>query len=263
MTLNRLREIRDELFSAATELSQRLSSSDNRPNVRNVIYTLERTPCDAEALWLLRNRNVTPRTRIDSYWSNKHDYLKQKLVEKIANRLHEAQIPVEVTVESQDFTVREDILITIKGRDIVSKRKLALEIKTGLEVSIQQLERLMYENDIVVLVRAVTGHVAVLHSCQYAGFLIESLSEKARRARRLTQDHIFNVPGRHCQECSNKSCSHARAVRTGRLATLRDEDFQSDLDLFLRTLPSTMEKATDYVIQELMSGAPLARSTDA
>jgi hypothetical protein len=192
MTLNRLRELQAGLFSAATELSQRLSSSCGKPDARDVIYVLERTPCDAEALCLLKNRNVAPKAKIDSYWLNKHDYVRQKLVEKFVNELHETQIPVELAVENQDFTVREDVQITIKGPDGMLKRKLAVEIKTGLGVNVQQLERLMCENDLVVLVRSVTGHVVALHSCRYAEFLIESLSEKVQRTRRLTEGHIFN-----------------------------------------------------------------------
>ena len=54
----------------------------------------------------------------------------------------------------------------------------------------------------------------------------------------------------------------ARQVTTGPVNAYNcpgQSKTQSDLDLFLRTLPSTMKKATDCLIQELMSDALLAR----
>jgi len=251
MTLHRLRDLQNEFFKFAGELVQKLSTPRNRLNIKDVIHMLERTTCDEEALWLLRNRNARVEIRVDGYWTSKHEYVKKKLVEKLANRFHDLHIPAEIVFESPGPTARQDILVTVKEPDGSTKKRIVLEIKTGYGLDFNQLERLLWDNSAVVLIRAETGHATTLRANRYDALLTESLRNKIDRVRRLIEGHSYMIQGRDCSKCANQGCPLSRRVSEPQMVVLRDEDFDTDLDGFLRTLPSTMNKAVDLVIHEV------------
>jgi len=246
----KLNDLRNEFLNLAGDLAQKVSTPTNKLDRKDVVYALERTICDEEALWLLRNRYSRADSRIDGYWISKHEYAKQKIVEKLANRFHDLHIPVEIASESQGPNARQDILVIVKKPDGSVKKRIALEVKTGYRLDFCQLERLMRDNDTVVLVRAETGHVTVLRSHKYGTMLAESLRSKIGRVRRLIEGHGYTIQDRNCPRCSNESCPLIRRRVTLRLVALRDDDFGMDLDAFLRTLPSTINKAVELVMHE-------------
>jgi len=250
MIVCKLRDLQNEFLNLAGELAQKLSTPTNRLDRRDVVYVLERTVCDEEVLWLLRNRHGIVESRFDGYWTSKHEYAKQKIVEKLANRFHDLQIPVEIFSESQGPNARQDILLILKKPDGSTKKRMALEIKTGYGLDFSQLERLMWDNDTVVLVRAETGHVTALRSHKYVPMLTESLRNKIDRVRRLIEGHNYMIQDRSCSRCSNESCPLIRRPATPRLVALKNDDFDMDLDTFLRTLPSTINKAVESVMHE-------------
>lgn len=245
----KLNDLRNEFLNLAGELAQKLSAPTNKLDRKDVFYALERTICDEEALWLLRNRYSRAESRIDGYWISKHEYTKQKIIEKLANRFHDLHIPVEIASESQGPNARQDILVRVKKPDGSAKKRIALEIKTGYRLDFCQLERLMWDNDTVVLVRAETGHVTVLRSHKYVAMLAESLRNKIGRVRRLIEGHGHMIQDRNCSRCSNEGCPLIRR-RATYLVALRDDEFDMDLDAFLRTLPSTIDKAVESVMHE-------------
>ncbi len=249
MILYKLGDLQNEFLNLAGELAQKLSTPTNRLDRRDVVHALERTICDDEALWLLRNRHKVER-RFDGYWTSKHEYAKQKIVEKLANRFHDLRIPVEIVSESQGPNARQDVLLIVKKPDGSSKKRIALEIKTGYGLDFSQLERLMWDNDTVVLVRAETGHVTTLRSHKYVPMLTESLRNKIARVRRLIEGHNYMIQDRNCYRCSNEGCPLIRRPATPRLVVLRNDDFDMDFDAFLRTLPSTINRAVESVMHE-------------
>lgn len=250
MILCKLGDLQNEFLDLAGELAQKLSTLTNRLETRVVVHVLERTTCDEEALWLLRNRDSRAESKFDGYWTSKHEYAKQKIVEKLANRFHDLHIPVEIVSESQGPNARQDILVVVKKPDGSAKRRIALEIKTGYALDFSQLERLMWDNDTVVLVRAETGHVTILRSHKYVAMLMESLRNRIGRVKRLIEGHSYVIQDRNCSRCSNESCPLIRRPATPRLVVLRNDDFDVDLDAFLRTLPSTINRAVESVIHE-------------
>jgi len=251
--LHGLRDLQNEFLNLAGELAQKLSTPTNKVDTKDVVYVLERTMCDEEAFWLLRNRRGRMESRVDGYWTSKHEYAKRKVVEKLANRLHDLRLPAEIVLESRAPSARQDILLIVKKPDGSIKKRVTLEIKTGLGLDFNQLERLMCDNDIVVLIRASTGHATTLRSRKYDTILIESLRNRIGRVRRLIEGCSYMVQGRDCLLCTNESCPFMRRPARPRMVVLRNDDFDVDIDAFLRTLPSAVNRAVESVIRETSS----------
>ena len=251
--MHRLRDLQNECLNLAGELAQKLSTPTNKVDTRDVVYVLERTICDQEALWLLRNRLSRMESRVDGYWTSKHEYAKRKIVEKLANRLYDLRLPAEIVLESQGPNARQDILLVVKKPDGSIKKRVVFEIKTGHGLDFNQLERLMCDNDIVVLMRASTGHVTTLRSRKYDTILIESLENQIDRIRRLIEGHTYVVQGRDCRVCTNESCSSMRRLSKQGMVILRNDDFDVDIDAFLKTLRSAVNRAVESVIRETSS----------
>jgi len=253
MTFHRLRDLQNECLNLAGELAQKLSTPTNKVDTRDVVYVLERTICDQEAFWLLRNRRGRMKSRVDGYWTSKHEYAKRKIIEKLANRLYDLRLPAEIVLESQGPNARQDILLIVKKPDGTIKKRVIFEIKTGQGLDFNQLERLMSDDDIVILVRVSTGHVTTLRSRKYDAILIESLRNRIGRIRRLIEGHTYLVQGRDCLVCTNESCPFMRRLSRQGMVVLRNDDFDMDIDAFLRTLPSTVNRAVESVIREASS----------
>lgn len=251
MILSKLRDLQSEFTDLSCEFAKKLSTPTNRVNGRDVVAVLNKTVCDEEALWLLRNRNIRAANLIDGYWTSKHEYAKQKVAERLANRLHDLRLPAEIVLESRGPNARQDILLTVKKPDGAVKKRVALEIKTGYRLDFNQLERLMWDNDTVVLIRTGTGHVTTLRSRRYDAILIESLRNKIGRLRRLIEGHSHTIQGRDCSICANESCPLIRRSAKPHRWILGNDDFDMDLDTFLRTLPSTINRAVELIAREI------------
>jgi len=251
MIPSRLQDLQSEFIDLSCEFARKLSTPTNKVDGRDVIVALEKTICDEEAFWLLRSRNNRAESAIDSYWTSKHEYAKQKVVERLANRLHDLRLPTEIATESQGTNARQDILLTVKKPDGSVKKRVALEIKTGYRLDFSQLERLMRDSDVVVLIRAETGHVTTLRSRRYDALLTESLRNRIGRLRRLVEGHAYAIQGRGCFMCANVSCPFKRRSTRSSRFTLTNDHFDMDLDTFLRTLHLVIDKAVESVASEI------------
>ena len=251
MISSELQDLRSEFIDLSCEFAKKLSTPTSKVDARDVIVALEKTICDEEAFWLLRSRNYGAESMIDSYWTSKHEYAKQRVVEKLVNRLHDLRLPTEIATESQGPNARHDILLTVKKPDGSVKKRVALEIKTGYRLDFSQLERLMRDSDVVVLIRAETGHVTTLRSRRYDALLTGTLRDRIGRLRRLVEGRAYAIQGRGCFMCANLSCpSKRRSTRSNRF-TLTNDHFDVDLDAFLRTLPLAIDKAVESVASQI------------
>jgi len=251
MISSELQDLQSEFIDLCYEFAKKLSTPTSKVDTRNVIVALEKTICDEEAFWLLRSCNNRAETAIDSYWISKHEYAKQKVVEKLANRLHDLSVPAEIATESQGPNARHDILLTLKKPDGSVKMRVALEIKTGYRLDFSQLERLMRDSDVVVLIRAETGHVTTLRPRRYDALLTGSLRNRIGRLRRLVEGRAYAIQGRGCFMCGNVSCPFERRSTRSSRFTLTDDHFDMDLDAFLRTLPLVIDKAVESVANQI------------
>jgi len=251
MIPSKLQDLQSEFIDLCCEFAEKLSTLTNKVDTRDIIVALEKTICDEEAFWLLRSRNYGAESMIDSYWTSKHEYAKQRVVEKLVNRLHDLRVHAEIATESQGPNARHDILLTVKNPDGSVKKRVALEIKTGYRLDFSQLERLMRDSDVVVLIRAETGHVTTLRSRRYDALLTGSLRNRIGRLRRLVEGHAYAIPGRGCFMCANVSCPFTRRSTRSSRFTLTNDHFDMDLDTFLRTLPLAIDKAVESVASEI------------
>jgi hypothetical protein len=248
-----LHDLQNEFLSLAEALAEKLSTSATKVEARYVASVLDRTICDEAALWLLRNRSDEADIRVDAYWTSKHECAKRKVAEGLINRLCDLGIPAEITLESQGANARQDISMVLRKPDGSVGKRVAVEVKTGVVLDFSQLERLMRDSDIVILARVNTEHVAVLRSREYNAVLAQSLMIKIGRVKRLIEGRPCMVQGRDCLLCMNDECICAQGLSRSRFVVLRGDEFDADIDAFLKMLPSVVNRVVEMVVREASS----------
>ena len=229
----------------AADLIRSLGSS--RVTKLHVAFTLETTLCDATALCRLKCRTGSERfSRRDSYWMCRHEFAKRRLIEGIMNAASAMQIPLKVLSEGSAPHARADIVVHIPRLESSQGTRIAVEIKTGSSMDFGQIERLLWDNASVVLVRFSTGHVKAVRCDELAAFLNDSLESRIQRLGRLIAGSNVTIPCNDCYGCPVESCEHRKSGRGG--MTMTDEAFNADFDTFLLNLYPTIRKAVRQVM---------------
>jgi len=83
---------------------------------------------------------------------------------------------------------------------------ICLEAKTGLNISLNQSEKYMWNGTTVVLVRFSSGDAIVFRAAEWADSLKAALADRIEKAKRILNGRFILVPGRDCYECPMKSC---------------------------------------------------------
>jgi hypothetical protein len=130
--------------------------------------------------------------------------------------------------------------------------RINIEIKAGLGLPIEQIERYIWESTPLILVRVITNQVILLRPSNLTkliDFSIENITAKADRL--LAGRQLFEVPGLQCEECMDLACrsnKHKRKSQT--LVQLDNDDFENDLNRLLGNLPQVAEKTVLLILQE-------------
>lgn len=210
---------------------------------RKIKHSLEHPPS---------NRNE----KFDPLFRAKSDYATLKIVDHIKSRLNKDEILASITCESRDETGAYDVLVESSnpsGTVPNHHKKIKLEVKAGLSVAIEQVERYLWEPSPLLLIRVMSRQVIRFDPSELSEFLNFAISEDVQKAKRLLGGKYHTVPGKYCSACMDISCEHNkfRPSNSVRMIQFSDIDAQEDLNLFLRNLALVAERAASFVIQEL------------
>lgn len=181
------------------------------PTISNgrILAVIQENPCylkcSHEIRYPLYDNNIDP------FYLERHRYVKTKLIDNIIDKLGHL---VEVTSEQCIPTGRLDISITPQNKILLlnNKRKIAIEIKTGMNMDLFQVERYMIESDLLIIIRVPTEEVVSINSSQFRTELIKSISTLTRKTQRLTDNDIRRVQGEWCRGCT-ATCEHKKPKR--------------------------------------------------
>ena len=107
-----------------------------------------------------------------------------------------------------DFTRRINVIvdIVIQSEKIVlnyHEKTIFIEIKSGQSIDLFQIERYLYESDVLVIVRVPTREVVVLHQSKLGDDLVKNINSTIEKINMLTvsDSFILKAQGDWCKGC--------------------------------------------------------------
>ncbi|MEM4521521.1 MAG: hypothetical protein QXF23_07350, partial [Candidatus Bathyarchaeia archaeon] len=198
-------------------------------------------------------QNYDEDEEIDRVWRNLHEYAVLRLVERLKNELAAKGFPISIFSEADNPTGRYDVLLVVNGRSIQilnSCGNICLEAKTGLNISLNQSEKYMWNGTTVVLVRFASGDVIVLRAADWIDFLRAALADRVEKAKRIVDGKVILVPGRDCYECSAEQCRFKKNCEREREPT-KPRSMEELFDGFRRNAYNAIDEAVRAVMVEL------------
>ena len=244
-------KLRDRLLNLAGKISERYTAHSK---IR-VVNLLLRHVCERCIIELLSNPVQSSREDMfDRVWRNMHSYAVTLFLERLKNELTSRNVSVAVVSEGECPTGRYDILVT-NGRTIqilhdASRKHISVEFKTGLNIDFTQLEKYLWNNISLILVRVETGHVVTLRTDEWREFLKSSLKDRIEKAERILKGKTFLVLGKDCVECPLTTCRFNKHDPNKEEFT-KPENLTRLLVNFKENLYPTIENATKAVLAEI------------
>ncbi|MEM3592236.1 MAG: hypothetical protein QW702_09110 [Candidatus Bathyarchaeia archaeon] len=242
-------QLRDELIRIAEEVAAKYAC-DRGAKMRAINLLLEHL-CERYIVEKLRLGYIED--EIDRIWRNLHDYSVALLVDRLKEELVTEGFPVSIVNEAENPVGRYDVLLIVnrgKVQILNCGGNICMEVKSGLNVALNQAEKYMWNGTLVVLVRLLTGDVITLRADEWTGFLKFALAQRIKKAERILEGKVILIPGRDCYECPLKTC---RFNKNGgeRCLEGKVQDLNRLFKDFGQKAHITIEKAVNVVAEEL------------
>jgi len=241
--------LRDMLISLAEEIAAKYSDGSSGKRVIDLLMENLCERCIIERL----KAGYSGDEEVDRVWRNLHEYAVSLLVERLKNELAAKGFPINIFSEADNPTGRYDALLIVDKRSIQifnSSGNICIEAKTGLNISLSQSEKYMWNGTTVVLVRFASGDAIVFRAAEWADFLKAALADRIEKAKRILNGRFILVPGRDCYECPMKSCRFNKRS-DGESESSKSRSVESLFDSFRRNAYKAIERAIKAVIAEL------------
>lgn len=253
-SIKELLYLRDCFLNLAEQIATKYSVSTI--SKQRIVNILMRHVCERHILERISNSSQDKSDRFfDRVWRNLHKYAVMLFLERLKNELASKNIKVAVVSESVASTGRYDVIvlnskiIRIVGSSI--ERHVSIEFKIGLNIEFTQLEKYLWNDLTLVLVRVETGHVIKLKTSDWVEFLKCSLKDRLSKAERVLKGKVMLIPGEDCFGCPLSSCKFNRnKMQVNGLK--KPDDLESLLENFKKNLYPSIEKAVKMTLDEIM-----------
>lgn len=247
---NAIIQLRDEFLNLCAQIAAKQGNAIGYRTVVNLLmncacerYIIEKiqAPCDVDE-------------EVDRIWRNLHSYGVSLLIERLKNALVACGYPLSILNEAESPSGRYDILLTLDGKGLRILNcfgDICVEAKSGLNISMSQAEKYMWDKaKIVIVIRFAHGDAFVLKSNEWAELLIRALTDRIEKARRIIEKRAILVPGPECHRCPLTGCKFNKRKNSDKNIT-KPRDINELLKRFRENVYSAIEVAVDAVIKEL------------
>jgi hypothetical protein len=252
MTRDKLTRVRNQLIG---RLLDELKSRSGK-SAAKIAAVLLSTTCECYAAELLFGVTPQVKTRFDPYYRMKHEGAKLKLIDLLKSALTSAGVTFQLLTEQEAELGRNDVVIVVSGGGLCVQgngRRIVVEVKASLGLVLAQLERYMLKGDPLLLVRIMTGQVTLLDPDDHMKFLDDTVLNFSDKAQRMLEWKPILVPGYECRDCPATGCRYNKALPkpSWNVFSMKPEEFDADLTLYLRNLYPTVSKAVQMILREL------------
>jgi len=203
-------QLRDEFLNLSAHIAAKYGV--RRVSERTVVNLLMEHICEKFIVEKLKF-GLGDDGDVDRVWCNLHDYAVALLVERLKNELVDKGFPISIINEAETPTGKYDVLLMVDrgGVQILNGYgDICLEAKTGLNISLGQLEKYLWNGSTAVLVRLARGDAVLFKAQDWADFMKAALRDRIEKAKRILKGKAILVPGRDCKECLLKECRFNR-----------------------------------------------------
>jgi hypothetical protein len=232
------------LKESQSKLVSELQTMRNRQNVKasnaKMISILHQCPCRLKCLHDITKLEYTY-NKIDRLYLEKHDIVKKRLIDAIVCRF-----PGKLKISSEhkinngtaDISISSDKLIRLNNG-----KRIGIEVKSGQSIDLFQIERYLYELDVLLVVRVPTRDVVKISQKDIAEELNKNVLLLTQKIQQINTYGLIKVEGEWCRGCT-ALCQNKKPGYIGRpIATM------ADYSEFIKNVNIVVEK----VIKELES----------
>ena len=251
-----IEEQKEELLAKLRMIAERYGwVYKGQPCVAKLARTISMYACERQIKHLLQSaRFADDGQRFDAYYREKSEFATLKILDCLKTRLSAHGVDAAILTEVPSDIGRYDVAIVqgypckvhSKGEEIIR-----VEVKAGLSVNLEQIERYMWDPSPLILVRVITGHVAKIEPPKLRPYVLFSLKELHAKADRLLSGKFYAIPRATCTVCSDSDCPHNRTRESTGIVTFPDVKFLEDLNLFFQNLSYAAERTASLIIEEL------------
>jgi len=219
--------------------------------------------CERQIKNLLENGAFAKENqRFDPYYQQKSQFATVKILECLKTRLHSNGVDATILTEAPSEIGRYDIVIFQnypRKVDARGEETVRIEVKASLGLNLEQIDRYLWDSSLLILVRVITGHVAKIQPLALRRYVLFSLRELNAKADRLLSNKLYAIPGTSCLSCLDNNCPHNRSKneRSMGIVTMRDSEFERDLNSFFQNLSYVAERTASLVVEEMKGVIPM------
>jgi hypothetical protein len=204
-----------------------------------MISILHQCPCRLRCLHDITTSEYTSNT-IDRLFSEKHDTVKKRLIEAILCRF-----PGRLKISSEEKINNGTADISISSDQIIrlnNGKRIGIEVKSGQSIDLFQIERYLYELDVLLVVRVPTRDVVKISQKDIAEVLNKNILLLTEKIRQINAFGLIKVEGEWCRGCT-APCPNKKLGYTGKpIASMADyADFMRNVDIVIEKVIRELE----------------------
>jgi hypothetical protein len=203
-----------------------------------MISILHQCPCRLKCLHDITKTEYTY-NHIDRLYLEKHDTVKKRLIDDIVCKFSgKLQISSEHKINNgtADISISSDPIIRLSNG-----KKVGIEVKSGKSIDLFQIERYLYELDVLLVVRVPTRDVVKISQKDIAEELNTNILSLTDKIQQINTYSLIKVEGEWCRGCT-ALCQYKKPGYTG-----KPNASMADYAEFIKNVNIVVEK----VIHEL------------
>jgi hypothetical protein len=192
-----------KLKESEIRLVSEMDAMRTRQNVKasnaKMISILHQCPCQLKCLHDITKSEYTYND-IDPLYLQKHDIVKKRLIDAIVCRF-----PGKLKISSEhkinngtaDISISSDSIIRLNNG-----KKVGIEVKSGKLIDLFQIERYLYELDVLLVVRVPTRDVVKISQKDIAEELNKNVLLLTQKIQQINTYGLIKVEGEWCRGCT-------------------------------------------------------------
>jgi hypothetical protein len=213
-----------ELESAKEELKYHIdnlkSAFGTKASSAKILSIVHDCPCPMKCVSEIKNAIYN--SKIDRIYIEQHEYVKKKIIQALLINFRLTNVKSEYKINNGTIDIAivyDKILVNYHQKTI------CIEVKSGQSIDLFQIERYLYESDLLVVVRVPTRDVVSIHQQNVATELIAGIMSAIEKIQLLGEVNLVKVQGDWCRGCKVDCEFQKEASNYNHTAKLEFEKF--------------------------------------
>lgn len=229
-SVSRLKESENKLLSELGAMKAKLNVKTSNAKM---IKILHQCPCHLKCLNDIIKSEYND-NNIDPLYLQKHDVVKKRLIDAIVCKFSDKlKISSEDKINNgiADISISSDPIIRLNNG-----KKVGIEIKSGKSIDLLQIERYLYELDVLLVVRVPTKDLVKIPQKDIAEDLNKNILLLTEKIDQINTQDPIKIEGEWCRGCT-ALCQYKKPEHTR-----RPDAAMADYSEFIKNVNIVIEK---------------------